>query len=231
MQVRIYHGTPAQNREEWLNRAADVFAQEIRDILGDDVDIPSLRVSCAFPVGTRGGTAIHSIGQCWAPAVSADGTHEIFISPTLAEITPFAEEQQVTDVLLHELIHAVAGLDEGHRGKFKEYATKLGLEGPMTATHAGESLSEFLAYLPLRIGPYPHARMDPFGRRVNVPPASPGDPLPPIITDKPPKQGTRMLKMECVECGWIVRTTRSRIDQTDYENRKCWRDGGQMEEV
>ena len=48
---------------------------------------------------------------------------------------------EVAATLVHELVHILAvGVEEGHRGKFTKLAKAIGLEGKMTATHAGETL-------------------------------------------------------------------------------------------
>lgn len=64
---------------------------------------------------------------------------------------------------MHELVHAAVGVAEGHKGKFKELARKLGLEGNLTTTFVSEKSSLFPALTSLseKLGHYPHSRMLP----------------------------------------------------------------------
>ena len=175
--IRYKHTT----REAWLTAACGVL-QPLFGEAGVD-EYPKLRVSCGFPKGARGG---HTIGQCWDPGVSADGTFELFISPEMVEV------DRVLDILAHELVHAVVGIKAGHRGPFKKLATAIGLEGKMTATVASETLKDRLLHLSQRLGPYPHAAMKPGGGVK--------------------KQPTRMRKCECGECGYTLRATTKWLD-------------------
>jgi hypothetical protein len=61
----------------------------------------------------------------------------------------------------------------------------------MTATVAGETLLIRLREIITELGDYPHAKLTP-------------------INKKP--QSTRMLKVECPDCGWMARTSRKWID-------------------
>lgn len=66
------------------------------------------------------------------------------------------------DILLHELIHAAVGTEEGHRGEFKRVALALGLQGKMTATIAepGTELHGKLSRIARELGPYPHKALN-----------------------------------------------------------------------
>lgn len=206
-----FKGEAATNREQWLQRAAELLSAEFTEILQahgnglSELSAPPVRISCAFPVGTRGGSGAHAIGQCWHGSVSGDGTFEIFITPEYGA----DQASRVVDILLHEMIHAIDKLESGHKARFKEIAVACGLEGPMTATKAGEDLSYFLSFLEARIGPYPHAAMAIYGGGRGSDPRTPGKGQPPIITDAPPKQSTRLLKAECDSCGCIIRLSKS----------------------
>ena len=185
-------GAKFSTREEWLN-AAVVALRPLFDEAGA-ADYPKLRVSCGFPKGGRG-----AIGQAWTPEASGDATAEIFISPklqTLAEVGGAS----VLDVLVHELIHVIVGIDEGHRGQFKTLAQAVGLEGKMTATVASEELVNKLLEMAAPLGPYPHAE----------------------LTDlKTTKQGTRMLKVICNGCGFSCRTTKKWLVEVGTPTCAC----------
>jgi hypothetical protein len=100
----------------------------------------------------------------------------------------------VLSTLLHELIHAFVGIKAKHGKDFKLVAVKSGLEGKMTATTAGPELLARLETLAKTLGRYPHASLGLGGERLKK------------------KQGTRMLKLQCPECGYQVRTTQKWID-------------------
>lgn len=166
------------NRETWLND----FAQRLVPLFknaGFPLDLSKVRLSVGFPRGGKG--TRKTIGQCWSNKASADGHTEIFISPILGSAA------DVDHVLTHELVHHVVGLKEGHRGKFAECARALGLAGKLTATTAGDELRPKLDAITAAIGPYPHGALNP--------------------SEGVTKQGTRMLKLTCDGCGYVVRTS------------------------
>lgn len=173
-------------REEWLN----AMTTSLRPLFAAaGYPLPAgVRVSCGWP-SSRGlatpTSKSRTIGQCWPAECSADGTREIFVSPVVAD------PGDVAAVLVHELVHA-ALQESGHKGPFRRAALAVGLTGKMTETVAGPELAERLNALAKKIGPYPHATLDRSGQ---------------------PKQGTRMIKLLCPECGYNVRTTRQWIDQ------------------
>ncbi len=137
-------------REAWLMSAIEKLSDEFFE----DCDFPlptRLRASCGFPKGHSG----RAIGQCWSHECSADGSFEIFISPELDD------PSRVLDVMLHELIHAAVGTEEGHKGDFRLVAREFGLQGKMTATVAveGSELHDRLQVIVDDLGDYPHAAM------------------------------------------------------------------------
>ena len=169
------------SREDWLNAAVlalrPIFA-EAGYPLADKI-----RVSCGWPGGRNKARAI---GQCWTHECSADGTFELFLSPVLAEV------DRVLDVLVHELCHVAVGIAAGHRAAFAKCAKALRLKGPWKATTATpEFASEIAVPVLAFIGcAYPHAAMNSMAAHTG-----------------PRKQGTRMLKAECPDCGYTCRTT------------------------
>jgi hypothetical protein len=165
-------------REGWLMAFKDAIQSDFARL---GYPLPErLRMTCGWPSARAFGLQ-RRIGECWAPTASADGTTEIIISPSLDD--PI----EVAAVGVHELIHAAVGTGCGHEGAFKRLAVQMGLQGPMRATHAGPALRERLNALVQALGPYPHAKLDAQGRK---------------------KDGTRLLKCECITCGYTVRITR-----------------------
>jgi hypothetical protein len=128
-----------------------------------------------------------TIGECWHKKASADEAPQVFIHPKLSN--PI----EVAAVVVHELIHACRP-DAKHGKEFKQVAVRLGLEGRMTATSASSDLKEKLGAIVEKIGPFPH----------------------PALTDgkfsSGPKQSTRLLKVSCPDCGYLVRTTQKWLE-------------------
>ena len=169
-------------REQWLHDCVD----ELRPLLVEaGKPLPkNIKVSCGWP--SKGGLS-SSYGECWSARLSADSAHEIFISPRIAKPTV------VASTLLHELVHAAVGVEQGHRGQFRRAAIDLGFEPPMRSTPPGPALKRRLNALTKRLRPYPHGVL---GTELNE-----------IATTAPKPQGTRMLKVMCHNCGCIVRMT------------------------
>jgi hypothetical protein len=142
---------PHKTREQWLAAASKLLDRHFFDANG--YTLPKYRVSVGFARGSK-----KAIGQCWTNSVSKDGTHEIFICPTLGD-----KAERVLDVLLHELIHACVGIEHGHKKPFRKLVKEFGLEGKMTATYVTENteLWHKLCVLRDRLGEYPHAPMNP----------------------------------------------------------------------
>lgn len=174
-----------KNREQWLMECAKMLEEDFQAI-GYECHSDSYRISCGF--SSRGALSKKSkrIGECWSTAVSSNGLGEIFISPLLDN--PI----DVLGVVTHEMIHHIVGCECGHKGPFKRCAKAIGLEGKMTATTIGEKLSRRLNAIWEKVGNYPHYHIDPKA--------------------KPKKDGTRMIKFECMNCGWVGRTTQKWID-------------------
>lgn len=177
-----------KTREEWLQ----AFAQAARPHFeAAGAPIPeNVRISIGF---SSKGQRSNRIGECWADVVSEDKHFEIFIVPALQ-----SDSARIADILTHELIHAAVGIEAGHKAPFKRVAVALGLEGKMTATVAGDKWREWALPVLEKLGPMPGASLG--GER---------------LVAAPKKQTTRMLKVECPDCAFSFRTTRSHLDAHD----------------
>ncbi len=167
-------------REQWLKEAATKL-QPLFEEHGYKVPA-NIRYSCGWPSKSALSAKHRRIGECWSKDASSDEQFEIFISPALGE------PLRALDVLVHEIVHAVVGLKEGHNATFKRCAVAVGLEGKMTATTASEQLIKRLKGVHEELGAYPH------GALVGM-------------TNGRKKEGTRLIKCTCPECGYNVRTT------------------------
>ena len=192
-----------ETREQWLSQAAEALASRV--LADAELEAPAnRRVSCGWPSKAALSRTRRTIGQCWPPEASADGTIEHFVSPVLADPV------EVLDTLTHELIHGAVGCEKKHGPAFKRACDKAGLVGKPTANSAGPELWVTLDAIAAELGPYPHAKLD---------------------KDVMPKQGTRLIKVECPACGYTVRTTRKWIEvglptcpcKTEMEVAGQWR--------
>lgn len=192
-------------REAWLEAAVVRMTPHFKKA---GYEVPKIRVSCGWPIaGGRSSSGKRVIGQCWSGEAASDGRCQIFISPWLTNAE--AEDKDgagVLPTLVHEVVHAVVGIKELHNKVFGKCARAVGLEGKLTATHAGEALMKLCEQWTEMLGAYPHAKLDPDGSPVK-------------------KQTTRMVKMECKadECGYICRTARKWI--TDVGPVSCPKHG------
>jgi len=180
-------------REEWLQAALNLIRMHLKS--SATVSVPtSTRVSCGLAGGRIGAKRI---GECWSVVASADGSTEIFISPVLDNV---AGESGVLATLVHEAIHAAVGVEHGHKKPFQVAAKAAGLEGKMTATHAGSELMDKIATWSGVLGSYPHSALSASARK---------------------KQTTRLLKCECNGCGLKVRLTQKWVDKIGADNMQC----------
>lgn len=172
------------NREEWLNKAV----KELKHTLFINYDMTdNWRVSCGFPSKGAMAKKKRAMGECWSDLNSESGHYEVFISPVLSLAS------DVLPVLVHEFVHVIAGIEAGHKGQFRKIAMDVGLQPPMTSTTPDEFLVAFLRDLAMKLGDYPHAKLD-------------------SLSNGQKKDGTRMLKLECENCGYTVRTTKKWLD-------------------
>lgn len=145
----------------------------------------AVRISTGF---SSKGARSNVIGECWHAEVADDKCPQIFIHPGQVD------SLEVAALVAHELIHACRP-EAKHGAKFKAVAGRLGLEGPTKSTKAGPAFVETVAPLLAELGDYPHARLNAGARSSNG-----------------PKQTTRMLKVECADCGYTVRTSQKWLD-------------------
>lgn len=199
------------DRESWLRAAVDIFRPRF-----DEIGFPvpeKLRVAVGFgPTGARQENA-KILGVCLHSSCTADGVNEIWISPEDADTA------SMLATLIHEMIHAALDLADGHKGRFAEAATRLGLEGKMTATVPGLQLLVELVTIAEVLGEYPGSRVDLSGITAKVPVGPDGEKIP-RSSSGPKTQKNRQLLVMCeagdagnCECGgYKVRTSQKMID-------------------
>src|SRR5690606_8547736 len=105
---------------------------------------------CSWPVKNSMGKRVR-IGECHCKTISKGGVYQIYISPLLSDSV------KVIDVLTHEMVHAVAGCEHGHKGLFVTICKMIGLtknKPPYAADN--DSLLKLFAKWVEEIGEYPH---------------------------------------------------------------------------
>jgi hypothetical protein len=159
------------------------LVEGLRDFFADhELTIPSVHVSCSWASQAPRKT----LGQCFHGKAAKDGARNLFITPS----TDNAFE--VAEIVAHELAHACLPDGTAHKGPFVKAIRRIGLEGKPTSTHAGPDLAKRLNTVLEDLGDYPHSAVS--------------------LTDQEKKQGTRLLKLQCPGCGYIVRATAKWID-------------------
>jgi hypothetical protein len=110
---RIFAG----NREEWCNEIVAVMLPMLAE---HGITFPPERqVRCAVSPSVRG----DALGVCHGSRKSVDGrTNFIDVSTVQAEPVDLAH------TLLHELLHACDDCQSGHRGRWKRWASLIGIQ-------------------------------------------------------------------------------------------------------
>lgn len=205
------------NRESWLQFLTDEL-KPVFAAVGAPLP-PKIRIAIGF---TSSGDRGKSIGECWDSTASADDHFEILIRPDTDDPNKLAH------ILAHELVHAAVGIRVGHKGAFRTVALAIGLVGPMRMTVAGPIFETTIAPILKKAGPVPHARL--VFRRTRVQPESRPAPGAPddgsgadpdddsgkdedVLTTRPRRQVSRMIKCACGQCGYTVRTARKWLEQ------------------
>ena len=171
-----------KTRESFLIRATTILRHEYRKV---GYELPEVHVSVGFPSKRATSTNNRCIGQCWHGEGQKNGKGHLFISPVLDGPLALA-------TLAHEHLHAFLPAGVGHGPAFKRAMGKVGLEGKPTATSAGKALKARLRKLETKLGGYPHDKLNVNGGKR--------------------KQTTRLLKVECAPCDYVVRVTRKPLD-------------------
>lgn len=176
----------ARNREDWLTKAAEHMGAWI---VGIGEEPPPMRVSVGWP---GGGSPKGTVGQCWPTSSTEDGIAQIFMTPTRGEESTV----DVLGTLLHEMVHAVDDCKDGHTKNFIRISRALGFLHKWTSSsNRTEELTARLAELAETLGAFPNGAIIAGSR-----------------SSGPKTQATRMLKLECPEDGYVVRTTRKWLD-------------------
>lgn len=139
-----------------------------------------VRVACGFPsTFRRSGT----LAESWPSEASGDATFEVLISPTVA--LPV----EVFPLLLAQALHSLPGAMSRDSATWRAACLDAGLvpaDEQWRGVTAGPAVWEAYGDGLEALGAYPHAE---------------------IAAGVKKTQATRMLKLSCPQCGYIVRTT------------------------
>ncbi len=125
-----------------------------------------------------------AIGQCFSEK-AGESFYHIFITPQIKDFV------RIVDILLHQAIHTRIG---GHRRNFAKVAAAAGLVQPWTATTASPLLrNEIENYIKEKAIIWQQPAI--------------------IETSTKKKQTTRMMKLECPQCEYIIRTAAKNIEE------------------
>lgn len=184
MEENIVYNT----REEWLESAIDFFRPSFE---AAERPLPAkVRVSIGFPPKGGLGTRKQVLGVCTRKVATADEVPQIYINPVVQDVGgPIG----YLAILVHELVHAT-GIEK-HGADFKKVAYRVGLEGKAASTTATDTLQKDFETIMDRLGVFPHATINPHA-----------------LMGGGKKQGTRMLKAECKECGYTIRLSKKWAD-------------------
>lgn len=143
---------PTATRESILIEAWAQLVPLFRERAGLELPV-DVRISVGFGKGKM--CSENVLGQAWMREASEDNRPAVFVSPQVPHIA------EAMLVLIHQGIHVALNNEGGHRARFAEAATLLGLEGPMLNPTAGLRLTLDLMTIAgdieRRLGKYDHA--------------------------------------------------------------------------
>jgi hypothetical protein len=195
--------TTGLTREGWLAQAVEALRPRFVEV---GYPLPEvIHLSVGFAWGAKAESRF-ILGQTWRSDMSADGANHVFLAPMEAD------PARMLATLVHELVHVALDCEDGHRGRFAEIATRLGLEGKLTEVHPNEVLAVELITIAAALGAFDHSALSVAGavaERRGTPdgPQVPDDEANDKPHTGPKKQTNRQLKM-VAPCGYVIRTTR-----------------------
>jgi hypothetical protein len=184
-------GNALLNREAWLNEIGAKLTPVIEEaaglVYGDKRKMPKWTATVGFP--SRGALSLKKrvIGQCWPGMKGKDGGHQLFISPVIHE------NIEVVATMAHEMVHAIDNCEHHHKGPFVRMVKAIGLIGKPTATEAGPEFIELIKPFIKEVKKFPHT--------------------PIVANPKFKAQTTRLLKVNCEQCGYVVRVTKKWVEE------------------
>lgn len=182
-----------RNREAWLTDFVKLAMPLVTQRTGLSQGERSIKISCGFPSGggKRRKNGGYTSGECHHTHGTDRKHFHIFIHPARVESV-----HEVGETVLHEVLHVLLPGGVKHRAPFSRAAKQLGLlgervidgevvKGKPTSTILTDELAERVQEWVDELGPYPHEKLEAYGKT----------------------QSTRLLKVMCPLCGYVTRTT------------------------
>jgi hypothetical protein len=175
--------------QAWIRAAVDGLRPDFEAI---GKTLPAA-MRCNFGFTSHGSKKTGITGQYYDGGASADTIPKLIIRCNTDD--PVA----ILEAVVHQCVHAVVGVQEGHGKAFRELALRIGLEPPMRTSKAGKRLRDRLHALSAELGPFPNARLN-FE-------TTGADGKEKRVADQPKTQENRQLKVECLVagCGYCAR--------------------------
>lgn len=189
-------------RDEWLMALDGHIAKLLAEKAGVK-KLPKARISVGF---TSHGNKVNGImGECWSDSASKDKHFEIFVDPQCDDAL------EVANTVVHERIHSVLGVKEGHGKKFTAMALKCGMTLPATATPSGPDFVRWFREVRKDIGAYPHAALNTMAPMFYKP----------QVHDK-------LVNVRCPICDYFAKIRKSDAEDPTIKRIECPHDHGPL---
>jgi hypothetical protein len=132
----------SMTREQWLLDAIEILRADMQHVAPVPRDVLILD-------NWPGDVEFWSKQWCLGTCSEAYGWVGIFVAPRVVDSI------QALETLVHELVHASVGNDQGHNKVFTDAAYAMGLEGNPESTAAGAKLTTRLHEISDMLGTYP----------------------------------------------------------------------------
>ncbi len=136
-------------QQEWLDDALEILRGDFLKIEETFPSVIPIVVDYPYP----------EIGISWLGMYSQSTIPELDDVPKLTQyhifISPTVNGLMALDILVHELVHAVVGAEDGHGDKFQVVAAAIGLDDTGPTAVAEEVLLKRLKNIQEILGPYP----------------------------------------------------------------------------
>lgn len=180
------------NREEWLTQVAKGIEPWFAEF---NKPLKPYKITAGWPASGAARTKKGQVlGVCYPAEWSKGNQYEIVITLAMGDgaTDQLADPVEIAAVVAHELCHVADEMQHQHYKPFADLAYGIGLEGKPTSTTAGPLFKQRIAPILESLPPYPHHCLD--------------------LANNRKKQSTRMIKVQCDDCGYVARTSNKWID-------------------
>ena len=175
--------------EAWLRAAFDALRPDF-EAIGKTLPA-AIRPNFGFT--SHGSKKTGITGQYYDGGASTDTIPKLIIRCNTDD--PAA----ILEAVVHQCVHAVVGVEEGHGKAYREVGLRIGLEPPCAPARPGSASASVYTSWPPELGPFPNARLN--FETIGA------DGKEKRVADQPKKQENRQLKAACSKCGYTIRST------------------------